>query len=178
MLQEPWKVRGQLGCAVALFELRLMEAYFMLPGASLYAGDHAALTKLCSRTLRTAATPIAAPFDAALALSRSSLRRMLSSQDAVLGPWPAGREQLEDELRAYAGEQGCCVEEGQAVAELEAGCHRCALRHRAVYHIPGPMPWLCLDTSQGGRDARVWGLSLSTYLAACTPPSVGMCTTT
>lgn len=106
LLQEPWKVRGQLGCAVALFELRLIEAYFVLPGASLYAGDHAALTKLCSRTLRTAAAPIAAPFDAALALSRSSLRRMLSSQDAVLGPWPAGREQLEDELRAYAGEAG------------------------------------------------------------------------
>jgi hypothetical protein len=103
LLQEPWKARGQVGCAAALLQLRLLEAYFALPAASLWAADHAALTRLCCRHMRSPALGAAVPFDAALALGQASLRRMLSAQDGALGPWLPGREQLEDELRAYAG---------------------------------------------------------------------------
>ena len=37
------------------------------------------------------------------ALANCALRGLLSSDDAPLGPWPPGRDPLEDALRAYTG---------------------------------------------------------------------------
>jgi hypothetical protein len=48
--------------------------------------------------------PVAA--DAASCVSFSSLKHMLNSQDALLGPWLPGRDMLEDELRTFVGECG------------------------------------------------------------------------
>lgn len=42
--------------------------------------------------------------EAAAAVAATSLKHMLCSQDAVLGPWLPGRELLEDELRTFSGE--------------------------------------------------------------------------
>jgi hypothetical protein len=42
--------------------------------------------------------------DAASCVSFSSLKHMLNSQDALLGPWLPGRDMLEDELRTFVGE--------------------------------------------------------------------------
>lgn len=44
------------------------------------------------------------PADAAACVSFSSLKHMLNSQDALLGPWLPGRDMLEDELRTFVGE--------------------------------------------------------------------------
>lgn len=54
--------------------------------------------------------------DAAGCVAASSLKHMLNSQDALLGPWLPGRDMLEDELRTFVGEcfsylhtrQFCC----------------------------------------------------------------------
>ena len=42
---------------------------------------------------------------AAASIAASSLKHMLNSQDALLGPWLPGRDMLEDELRTFVGEQ-------------------------------------------------------------------------
>lgn len=44
------------------------------------------------------------PADAAACVAASSLKHMLNSQDALLGPWLPGRDMLEDELRTFVGE--------------------------------------------------------------------------
>lgn len=43
--------------------------------------------------------------DAAACVAASSLKHMLISQDALLGPWLPGRDMLEDELRTFVGEE-------------------------------------------------------------------------
>lgn len=45
------------------------------------------------------------PADYAASIANSSLKHMLNSQDALLGPWLPGRDMLEDELRTFVGEQ-------------------------------------------------------------------------
>jgi hypothetical protein len=42
--------------------------------------------------------------DSAACIAASSLKHMLNSQDALLGPWMPGRDMLEDELRTFVGE--------------------------------------------------------------------------
>ncbi len=137
LLQEPWKAKGQVGCAAALLQLRLLEAYFVLPAASLWAGDHAQLIKLCCRHLRSPTLGGPVPFDAALALSQASLRRMLSGQDGVLGPWVPGREELEDELRAYAGGPPGCTPAWPGCTPAWPGC-TAAWRTQQARSRPAP----------------------------------------
>jgi len=47
--------------------------------------------------------------DAAACVAASSLKHMLNSQDALLGPWLPGRDMLEDELRTFVGKQHSCL---------------------------------------------------------------------
>lgn len=43
--------------------------------------------------------------DAAACVAASSLKHMLNSQDALLGPWLPGRDMLKDELGTFVGEE-------------------------------------------------------------------------
>jgi hypothetical protein len=54
------------------------------------------------KKLHTVWVPCSA--DAAACVAASSLKHMLNSQDALLGPWLPGRDMLEDELRTFVGE--------------------------------------------------------------------------
>ncbi len=57
--QDPSRSRsaasGAFSGAAAVMQLRLLEAYLALPSCAAYAGQHEALTKLCSRSLRPSA---------------------------------------------------------------------------------------------------------------------------
>lgn len=58
-MQDPSKSRssasGAFSAAAAVIQLRLLEAYLALPSCAAYSNQHEALTKLCSRSLRTSA---------------------------------------------------------------------------------------------------------------------------
>ena len=57
-MQEPGKGKGSPGtaftAAAAALQLRLLEAYLALPDASAFTMEHAAVSKLCARALRSA----------------------------------------------------------------------------------------------------------------------------
>ena len=57
-LQDPGKAKGAPGptfaAAAAQLQLRLLEAYLALPDASAFTMEHAAVSKLCARALRSA----------------------------------------------------------------------------------------------------------------------------
>ena len=57
-IQDPGKGKGgpniMFAAAAALLQLRLLEAYLALPDASAYTMEHAAVSKLCARALRSA----------------------------------------------------------------------------------------------------------------------------
>lgn len=51
-LQDPQRAKGVLGGACALFQLRLLDVYLALPQPNSFAGEHQALSKLCTRAFR------------------------------------------------------------------------------------------------------------------------------
>ena len=57
-MQDPGKGKGTPGtaftAAAAALQLRLLEAYLALPDASAFTMEHAAVSKLCARALRSA----------------------------------------------------------------------------------------------------------------------------
>ena len=57
-MQDPGKTKGgpsiMFAAAAALLQLRLLEAYLALPDASAFTMEHAAVSKLCARALRSA----------------------------------------------------------------------------------------------------------------------------
>jgi len=57
-LQDPGKAKGSPGivfaAAAAQLQLRLLETYLALPDASAFTMEHAAVSKLCARALRSA----------------------------------------------------------------------------------------------------------------------------
>ena len=57
-MQDPGKGKGSPGtafaAAAAALQLRLLEAYLALPDASAFTMEHAAVSKLCARALRSA----------------------------------------------------------------------------------------------------------------------------
>ncbi|KAF8072444.1 hypothetical protein HT031_000103 [Scenedesmus sp. PABB004] len=91
--------------AAALLQLRLVEAFFFLPAPALWADCHSQLLQLCCRQLMAAGGSRVSP-EAAASVAASSLKHVLNSQDALLGPWLPGRDMLEDELRTFVGERG------------------------------------------------------------------------
>ncbi|PRW58658.1 HEAT repeat-containing 5B isoform X2 [Chlorella sorokiniana] len=112
-LQEPARGKGgpagMFAGAAALLQLRLLEAYAALPSPA-YEGEQEALTKLCMRAVRSAAT------GAAGQMLHSALRRWLDGGDALLGPWQQGRDPLERALHSFEGVAG-----GPHVAPWQAG---------------------------------------------------------
>ncbi len=97
-----------VAAAAATLQLRLLEAFFFLPGAQLFSPCHGALLKLCCRQLQGVGGARVAP-EAAAAVAATSLKHMLCGGDALLGPWLPGRELLEDELHTFAGRLGWLV---------------------------------------------------------------------
>ena len=147
-----------VAAAAATLELRLLEAFFFLPGAELFAPCHAALLKLCARPLRGAAAGVGArvPPAAAAAVAAASLRHMLCPQDALLGPWLPGRELLEDELAAFAGEPG-----GPQQHPWEAG-----LAFTAGFLGQADAPLAAADADEdGGGDAAAAVVAAATSAA-------------
>ncbi len=57
-MQDPGKTKGgpsiMFAAAAAQLQLRLLEAYLALPDASAFTMEHAAVSKLCARALRSA----------------------------------------------------------------------------------------------------------------------------
>ena len=57
-MQDPGKAKGgpsiMFAAAAAQLQLRLLEAYLALPDASAFTMEHAAVSKLCARALRSA----------------------------------------------------------------------------------------------------------------------------
>lgn len=56
-MQDPGKSKGGpnviFAAAASLLQLRLLEAYLALPDASAFTMEHAAVSKLCARALRS-----------------------------------------------------------------------------------------------------------------------------
>ncbi|KAG2435720.1 hypothetical protein HXX76_006917 [Chlamydomonas incerta] len=106
-LQDPARARGGpggvLAGAAATFTLSLLELHLRAPGGRIAPGSGpvAALAKACLRPFRGGLLPGAAD-----ALTNCALRGLLSADDAPLGPWPLGRDPLDDALRAYTGSRG------------------------------------------------------------------------
>jgi hypothetical protein len=94
-----------VAAAVATLQLRLLEVFFFLPAAPVWASCHGVLLQLCGRQLAALGGSRVSP-EAAAAVCSCSLRHMLNLQDAMLGPWLPGRHVLEDELRNFVGEWG------------------------------------------------------------------------
>ncbi|KAL4425068.1 hypothetical protein ABPG77_010382 [Micractinium sp. CCAP 211/92] len=113
-LQEPARGKGgpagMFAGAAALLQLRLLEAYAALPSPAAYTDEQEALTKLCMRAVRSAAS------GAAGQMLQSSLRRWLNPEDSLLGPWQMGRDPLERALYRFEGVVG-----GPAVHPWQAG---------------------------------------------------------
>eukprot|EP00898_Chlorokybus_atmophyticus_P004036 jgi/Chlat1/4633/Chrsp3S05591 len=83
--------------AVHLFTVAVLETFLTLPFPALYKDMHTQLVALCLQPVQRMnrqAAPVAAG---------SRLRELLNPADAVLGPWPAGRDAMDEELRAYQG---------------------------------------------------------------------------
>eukprot|EP00873_Tetraselmis_striata_P027810 jgi/Tetstr1/448074/TSEL_035373.t1 len=96
-----------MSSAAATLRLRLLQAYCCIPDALAYQRDHKALVTLCARPLR-GYTKTAAD---------GHLRRLLNGKGgALLGPWPARRNALEDELAGFTGAAG-----GPLIHPWEAG---------------------------------------------------------
>ena len=57
-MQDPGKAKGSPGAvfaaAAAALQLRLLEGYLALPDAAAFTMEHAAVSKLCARALRSA----------------------------------------------------------------------------------------------------------------------------
>jgi hypothetical protein len=94
-----------VAAAVATLQLRLLEVFFFLPAAPVWASCHGVLLQLCGRQLAAVGGSRVSP-EAAAGVCSCSLRHMLNLQDAMLGPWLPGRHVLEDELRNFVGESG------------------------------------------------------------------------
>jgi len=96
-----------LASAAATFRLRLLQAYTCVPEAQAYQRDHKTLVTMCARPLR-GSTRLSA---------EGHLRRLLNDKGgALLGPWLARRNALEDELAGFAGAPG-----GPLIHPWEAG---------------------------------------------------------
>lgn len=91
---------GPLAAAAGTAQLRLMQAYSCLSTPSAYGADHEALTKLCLRSVRGAAT------SGQLDLIIPALKDVLSRRDDVLGPWTEGLDPTERALLSFSGVPG------------------------------------------------------------------------
>lgn len=87
-----------------------LQVYAALPSAAAYASEQEALTNLCVRAIKAAASGNAP------ALARGALLGRLQPADAVLGPDPQARDPLEAALLAFEGVPG-----GPAVYPWQAG---------------------------------------------------------
>lgn len=114
-LQDPARAKGGpagvFAGAAATLQLRLLQCYLALPGgAAAFPQEQEALSKLCMRAVRAAATA------GSWQVAASAARRWLDPEDALLGPWQAGRDPLEGALVSFEGVPG-----GPPLAAWEAG---------------------------------------------------------
>ncbi|KAH9566013.1 hypothetical protein CY35_04G109200 [Sphagnum magellanicum] len=79
--------------SVDLFTIRTLRAFQTIPDPYIYRHDHVELLAICSLPFREPEKYVAS----------SCLRELLDHRDASLGPWVPGRDNFEDELRAFEG---------------------------------------------------------------------------
>lgn len=86
-VQDPSRSRssasGAFAGAAAMLQLRLLEGYLALPCCAAYGPQHEALTKLCSRSLRSSAFTTGAPPATRAAIACARARILSPPQHAV-----------------------------------------------------------------------------------------------
>ncbi|KAL0055345.1 hypothetical protein WJX82_010851 [Trebouxia sp. C0006] len=107
-LQDPWRSgsgpNSPFAGAAALLQLRLLQAYLLLPKAGAFAPEHASLLRLCASALKGTSAPSGRLW--ASACGMHSLQQLLDNQDSVLGPAVPGRDPLLDALNSFVGTPG------------------------------------------------------------------------
>lgn len=92
---------GSLAGASAMMQLRLLQAYSLLPATLVAASaDTEALSALCLEAIKAAAASVS------LDLLKPALHAVLDPEDASLGPWHGGRDPLEKALLHFCGGVG------------------------------------------------------------------------
>ncbi|KAL3149121.1 hypothetical protein ABBQ32_001960 [Trebouxia sp. C0010 RCD-2024] len=107
-LQDPWRSgsgpNSTFAGAAGLLQLRLLQAYLLLPKPAAFAPEHASILRLCASALKGTSAPSGRSWSGKC--GSYSLQRLLDTQDAVLGPAVPGRDPLLDALNSFVGTPG------------------------------------------------------------------------
>ena len=80
LLQDPWRSgsgpNSPFAGAAALLQLRLLQAYLLLPKAGAFAPEHASLLRLCASALKGTSAPSGTPSGTTDTLHHMQLRHI------------------------------------------------------------------------------------------------------